>query len=118
MHTDLHINEPFSVKKGPNASAKIIDPRQPVQSAQADLGKYFLLLVNFLDIKAPYYLKIHLTVKTESRMSKSESVYYIQIKPVTEYRPNEHTCIVTQDVFGSSQNNSSKMGFYRLNSRF
>ena len=35
------------MKRGLNASAKSIDPGQPAQSAQADLSRYFLLLVIF-----------------------------------------------------------------------
>ena len=43
MRVDLHINEPFSVKKGLNASTKCIDPGQPAQSTQADLDRHFLI---------------------------------------------------------------------------
>ena len=39
------------VKRGFNASAKSIDPGQPAQNAQADLGRYFLPSVNCLYIK-------------------------------------------------------------------
>ena len=56
---DLSINEPFSMKKESNASSKSIDTDQPAQSAQADLGRNFLLLVNFLHIKELYYFMIH-----------------------------------------------------------
>ena len=38
--------EPFSVKRGLNASAKSIDPRQSARSAQADMGRYFSLTLN------------------------------------------------------------------------
>ena len=51
MYTDQHINEPFSVKSGINASAKSIIPCQPVQTAQADMGLKFLQFGNFLHIK-------------------------------------------------------------------
>ena len=34
----------YSVKRGQNASAKSIDPGQPAQSAQADLGRYFFAM--------------------------------------------------------------------------
>ena len=56
-----------------NASAKSIDPGQPAQSAQADLGRNFLILVNFLLIKGPNYLTIHSAVKTKSRMRKAKA---------------------------------------------
>ena len=35
MYVDLHINEPFSVKKGLTASAKGTGPGQPAQSGHA-----------------------------------------------------------------------------------
>ena len=44
-HVYLHKNEPFSVNRGLKASAKRIDPGQPVQSAN------LLLIVIFLHIK-------------------------------------------------------------------
>ena len=41
----------YSVKRGQNASAKSIDPGQPAQSAQADLGRYFFCheAINYLN---------------------------------------------------------------------
>ena len=64
----LPINEPFSVKKGLNTSAKSIGPGQP---AQADLDRNFIVRqVNFCISIGPYYPIIHLAVKTEIRMSK------------------------------------------------
>ena len=48
MHEDLHINKPFSEELRLNASAKSINPGQPAQSVQADLGQNFSLLANFL----------------------------------------------------------------------
>ena len=57
MCVDLHINEPFSVEKKLSASAKYIDPGQPVQSVQADLGpKNF---VKSISCMSPYYLIIY-----------------------------------------------------------
>ena len=66
MHVYLHINDHVSVKRGLNASAKSIDPGQP-----ADMSRNFLLLVNLLRTKGPYYLFIHLVVNTERRMYKA-----------------------------------------------
>ena len=37
-------------KKNAHASAKNIDPCQPAQSAQVDMGGYFLLVANFLSV--------------------------------------------------------------------
>ena len=51
MRLDLHVNELFSVKRELIVSANNIDSGQPAQPAQADLSRYFLLLVNFMDIK-------------------------------------------------------------------
>ena len=59
MCVDRHINETFSEKRGIEAYAKSIDPGQPAQSAQADLGRYFLILINFPHIKRTFLLKIH-----------------------------------------------------------
>ena len=47
------------MKRELNASAIGIDPGQPGQFAEADLGRNFLLLVNVLHIKGPYNLVIH-----------------------------------------------------------
>ena len=43
--------EPCSVKRG-----KHIDPSQPAQSVQADLGLNFSLLIHFLYVTVPVYL--------------------------------------------------------------
>ena len=51
LPVDLHINKLCFVKRGLNASSKSIDSGLPTQSAQAELGRYFLLYVNFLRIK-------------------------------------------------------------------
>ena len=40
------IIKPYSVKRVLNAFAKSIDPCQPAQSAQADMGRYFSLNLN------------------------------------------------------------------------
>ena len=47
MRVDLQIMSCFRAKKGFYAFAERIDPSQPAQSAPADLGRTFLLLVNF-----------------------------------------------------------------------
>ena len=39
---------------------KSIDSGQPAQSAQADLCRNFLPLVNFLQVKGPVYFRIQL----------------------------------------------------------
>ena len=44
----LHLS--CSIKTGFDGSSKSIDPGQPVQSAQADLGLNFFLFANFLQI--------------------------------------------------------------------
>ena len=41
---------------GPNAFAKSIDPCQPAQSAQGDMGRNFLLSLNFLLTEGSFYL--------------------------------------------------------------
>ena len=46
------------MKRGLNAFAKSVDPRQPAQSAQADMGRNFSLSVNCLRIKEYFYLMI------------------------------------------------------------
>ena len=48
MNVDMHIKQSFSVNRRLNASAKSFGPGQPAQSAQADLSRNFLHLVNFL----------------------------------------------------------------------
>ena len=50
------------MKRGLIASAKSIDPGQATQSAQPDLGRNFLLLINFLHIHGPVYLMIESVV--------------------------------------------------------
>ena len=47
MCIDPHINEQLPLKRGLDAFANSIGSDQPAQSAQADLGRNFLLLVNF-----------------------------------------------------------------------
>ena len=39
-----------------NAFAKTIDPRQPAQSAQADMGRNFSPSLIFLLVKGPVYI--------------------------------------------------------------
>ena len=73
MQLDLHVNEAFSVKRAFNASVKSIDSGEPVQSAQADMSRNFLIFVDFLHIKGLSYLRIHLIGKTENRKSKSKA---------------------------------------------
>ena len=67
-----------SVKMGLGASAKIIDQYQPTQSAQAAMGRYFLLLVGryflllvkfvyvqipvYIMIQAGFFTRLHVTV--------------------------------------------------------
>ena len=51
-----------SVKWCLNAFVKSIDPYQPAQSAQADMGQNFLLSLNFLDIQGPFYIMIQSVV--------------------------------------------------------
>ena len=46
-----------SVKRDIYASAKSIDPGQPAHSAQADLGRYFLPLIDFLQVIGLVYLR-------------------------------------------------------------
>ena len=51
MPPAYNLYEPCSVKTGLIASAKSIYPGQTAQSAQADMGRYFLLLSNFHRVK-------------------------------------------------------------------
>ena len=50
-------------------------PGQPAHSAQAELSRYFLLLVNFSYSRGQFhmYLIIHLFVKTVRRMSEAKT---------------------------------------------
>ena len=59
MHSDLHMNEQFYVKRGFNVSTKSIGPGQTAQSAQSDLGRNVLLLVSSLHVKGQYYILIY-----------------------------------------------------------
>ena len=43
--------------------AKSIDPRQPAKFAQADVGRYFLLLVDFLLDRRQLILRTHPVVR-------------------------------------------------------
>ena len=54
------LNEACSVKSGLHAYAKSIDPCQPAHSAQADMGRNFLL--PFLQVEGPFYIMVHLVV--------------------------------------------------------
>ena len=60
MLADLHIHEPFSMKRWLHASAKSIDLGQPMKTKK---GNNFLLSVNFLHITGPYHFKHSLVVK-------------------------------------------------------
>ena len=80
MRVDLHRNVSFCVRIELDTSAKIIDSGQPAQSAQADLGRKILLRVNFLHIKGPYYLMIHLVFQTERRMRKVKACMTVSIR--------------------------------------
>ena len=48
MKSIIHENEKCSGEKSLNAHAKTFDLFQPAQSAQADMGRKFLPMVNFL----------------------------------------------------------------------
>ena len=50
--------ELYSVKKRLDAFAKSIDPRQPFQTVQADMGQNFSPSLNFLHINGPFYITI------------------------------------------------------------
>ena len=58
LHKEKKKNESRFVKKGLNLHvfAKSVDPCQPAQSAQADMGRNFLLSLNFLHDKGPFYI--------------------------------------------------------------
>ena len=58
---------------GLNVPAKSIDSGQPTQSVPADLAQTCLLSVNFLHVKAPHSLIIHLAIKTKSRKGKAKA---------------------------------------------
>ena len=55
---DVFLKKKKTRKKAPNAFAKSIDPGQPAQFAQAVLGRYFLLLVQFLHSQGAAYLTV------------------------------------------------------------
>ena len=53
------INEQCSAKRGLGAIAKSIDPCQPEQSAQADMGRNFLVILKCFECRwiiLPHYL--------------------------------------------------------------
>ena len=50
------------MQRGLNSFAKSIDPRQPAQSAQADMGRNFLQSTNFAPVKGPFYITIQSVV--------------------------------------------------------
>ena len=54
--------ESCCLKRSLNAFAKSIDPCQPAQSAQADMGRYFSPSLNFLHVKGPFYIVIQSVV--------------------------------------------------------
>ena len=63
----------FSVKKrvSENASAKSIDPHQPAQLAQADLGRNLLRFLTMFSISKDHTTSLfHLFVETDSTISK------------------------------------------------
>ena len=91
MRVVLHINERFPVKRELIASAKNIDPGQPAQNAQADLGRNFLLLVSFSACQRPI-----LPQDSWKQEDKSESVYDIQDKPETLYKRYKRACANTK----------------------
>ena len=63
----MDINKLYSVVKSlihlhlaHTTSANSIDPCQPVQSTQTDIGQKFLLFENYLKMKRPLYLLIQM----------------------------------------------------------
>ena len=52
------MNETITVKRELNASEKSIDPCQPAQSAQADMGRKFSLFFNFSACQKTFYITI------------------------------------------------------------
>ena len=52
----------YAVKWELYVFAKSIDPRQPAQFAQADMGRDFSLSLNFLDIKGSFFFMTHSAV--------------------------------------------------------
>ena len=59
LHCPIRRDESYSVKRGLNSSAKSIDPRQPAQSAQADMSGNFSPSLNFLHVKGPVHVMIN-----------------------------------------------------------
>ena len=53
---NVHLYDLYSVNRGLTRLAKTIDSGQPARTAQADLSRYFLPVVNFLSVAEPYYL--------------------------------------------------------------
>ena len=62
MCEDIDKDVSFSVKRGLYTSTKSIDPDEPAQFEQADLGKNLLLLVDFLHNYQMTFLLIHLVI--------------------------------------------------------
>ena len=58
------------MKMGLDESAKIIDPRQPAQSAQADVDRNFSLSLNFLLVKGLFY------IMTQSVVGQNGGLFY------------------------------------------
>ena len=65
-----------------NATATKYRPHSACANCQADLGQNFLLLVNFLHVKRPYYLMIQL-VEDWKKNEYGESVYDIHANLIT-----------------------------------
>ena len=61
------------------ASARSIDQDQPAQ-VQADLSRYFLLLVNFLNVQGPFYLRIQPAVRPIELMDQDLQSNLVNVK--------------------------------------
>ena len=60
VNTCIHINEPFSVKRVLDAAAKSFGSGQTSRMAQVDVGRNFLVKVNFLHVKRQFCFRINM----------------------------------------------------------
>ena len=62
LNSPVELDRAVLWQRGLNASAKSIDPRQPAQSAQADMGRNFSLPLDYMHVKGQHYRAIQSVV--------------------------------------------------------
>ena len=71
MH--VRVYEPCSVKRGLNASSKIVEHVSPISPRRLTWDETLLVFIDFLHVKGPYDLMIYIVLVTESEMGKATS---------------------------------------------